>query len=389
MNNFIPYTKQSLNTEDIECVVDALNQTLITRGPIVESFEKAMADYTGAKYAVAFNSGTTALYAACFAGKVGPNDECLTTPNSFVASTGCAAFFGATPIFFDIDRKTGNLDLKNMQFNLEKKKSRGKTVIIPVHFSGIPVDMERLDRMIQDPSTLVIEDAAHALGTSYKNGSKVGSCEYSQMTIFSFHPAKQITSGEGGMVLTNDEELYYRLKLYRNNGIVREDLPAGQTTPYYDVINLTGNFNLTEFQAALGLNQLKRIDQIVDKRRQLIKLYRKLLKNLPHIQMFTSEFDEHVSFHLAVVQINFEAFKTTRRQVMDKLFEKGIGTQYHYIPMYEHSCFAKSSLNIEEYFPEMEDYFKEGLSLPLYTDLTFDEVEYVVSSLRQVLQLSR
>lgn len=382
MNNFIPYTKQTITNEDIDSTKEVLSRTLITRGEITENFERAIADYTGSKYAVSFNSGTTALQAACYAGKVSSHDECLTTPNSFVASTGCAVSFGATPVFLDIDRKTGNLDLKNIQFNLEKKKSRGKTVIIPVHFAGIPVDMEKMERMIQDPNTLIIEDAAHALGSSYKNGMKVGSCEYSQMTIFSFHPAKQIAAGEGGMVMTNDEELYNRLKLYRNNGIVRDE----QNPSHYDIIDITGNFHLTEFQAALGLSQFRRIDQIVEKRKQLIKAYRKLLKNMPHIQMFTSEFDEHVSFHLAVVQIKFEAFRTTREQVMQKLKDKGIGTQYHYIPIYRHSYFSKTMGDVSEYFPEMEGYYKEGLSLPLYTDLTLEQVEYVVKSLKEILQ---
>lgn len=388
MNNFIPYTKQSIHPVDIENVAFALNQEIITRGKTVEEFEKSVAEYCGASYAVSFNSGTTALYAAAFAGRVGSHDECLTTPNSFVASTGCMASNQATPVFLDIDRKTGNLDLNQLQFNLEKKKSRGRTVILPVHFAGIPVDMEKIDYMIQDPDALVIEDAAHALGSCYKDGTKVGSCRWSQMTIFSFHPAKQITTGEGGMVTTNDEEYLNRLKLYRNNGIIREgkDLIQQEAPWYYEAHDLTGNFHLTDFQSALGLSQFKRLDQIVEKRKKLIKAYRKLLKNMPHVTMLTPEYDDQVSFHLAVVQIDYKAFKTTRTEVMHKLKEKGIGTQYHYVPIYRHPYFSKTMGDISEYFPEMENYYSQALSLPLYTDLKLEEVDYVVKSLKQILR---
>jgi dTDP-4-amino-4,6-dideoxygalactose transaminase len=389
MNNFIPYTKQTLLPQDIDSAKNALHQEIITRGPQVELFEKAVAAYCGAKFAVSFNSGTTALYAAAFAGQVNEYDECLTTPNSFVASTGCVISNKATPIFLDIDRNTGNLDLKNMKFNLEKKKLRGRTLILPVHFSGIAVDMEKIDQLIQDPDALVIEDAAHALGSCYKDGTRVGSCRWSHMTIFSFHPAKQITTGEGGMVLTNDEEYFHRLKLYRNNGIVREGKHlVGQEAPgFYEVLELTGNFHLTEFQSALGYSQFNRIESIVDNRRKLIKAYRKLLKNTPEIKMFTSEFDNLTSYHLNVVQINFEAFKTTRVEVMNKLKDKGIGTQFHYIPIYKHPFFSKTVGDISEYFPEMEMYNKQALSLPLFTDLKVEEVEYVVKTLKGILRL--
>ncbi|HRD56052.1 MAG TPA: DegT/DnrJ/EryC1/StrS family aminotransferase [Parachlamydiaceae bacterium] len=391
MNNFIPYTKQTLEKEDIEQATAALKEELITRGPHAENFEKSMAHYCGAQYAVSFNSATTALYAATFAGRVGSFDDCLTTPNSFIASAGCAASRGAKPVFLDIDRETGNFNLDYLKYNLEKKKSRGKTVILPVHFAGIPVDMEKLDSLIADPNALVIEDAAHAIGSSYKDGSKVGSCKWSHMTVFSFHPAKQLTTGEGGMVLTNDEELCYRLKLYRNNGIVKEGkhLIGKEALGYYEVHDLTGNFHLTDFQAALGLSQLKRVDAIAEKRRVLIKEYRKLLKDVPNIKMFTKEFDDSSSFHLAVVQIDFEAFKTTREKVMFELKEKGIGTQCHYIPIYRHPVFSKVSGDINEYFPEMERYYAQALSLPLYTNLKLEEVNYVVNSLKQVLQLSQ
>jgi UDP-4-amino-4,6-dideoxy-N-acetyl-beta-L-altrosamine transaminase len=389
MNNFIPYTKQSLLPQDIDSVKDALYQEIITRGSKVEEFENAVADYCGARFAVSFNSGTTALYAAAFAGRINEYDECLTTPNSFVASTGCVVSNGATPVFLDIDRQTGNLDLKNIKYNLEKKKLRGRTIVLPVHFAGIAVDMEKIDQLIQDPNAIVIEDAAHALGSCYKDGTKVGSCKWSQMTIFSFHPAKQITTGEGGMVLTNDEEYFHRLRLYRNNGIVRDGkyLMSQEAPGYYEVHELTGNFHLTDFQSALGLSQFDRIESIVENRKKLIKAYRKLLKGIPEVKMFTSEFDDLTSFHLNVVQIDFEALKTTRTDVMNKLKEKGIGTQFHYIPIYKHPFFSKAAGDISEYFPEMEIYSKQALSLPLYTDLKLEEVEYVVKTLKEILQL--
>lgn len=391
MNNFIPYTKQTINQKDIEKVKEALNQEMITRGPIVEAFENEVADYSGAKYAVSFNSGTTALHAAAYAGDVGIHDVCFTTPNSFVASTSAPTMRGATPVFLDIDRENGNFDLEQLEVNLDRKKLKGKTIVLPVHFSGIAVDMEKIDRMIKDPDLLVIEDAAHAIGSSYKDGSKVGSCRYSHMTIFSFHPAKQITSGEGGMVLTNDEKLFERLKLYRNNGIIRsgKELIGTESPWYYEVHDLTGNYHLTEFQAALALSQFKRIDEIVRKRRELIQEYRKLLKDCPEIKMFSSEYDERTSYHLAVVQVNFSLLNTNRTSVMMKLKEKGIGTQYHYIPIYKHPYFRKRIGEIDEYFPEMEKYFNEGLSLPLYTDLKIEDVHYIVKSLKQVLRLSQ
>lgn len=390
MNNFIPYTKQTLEKEDVEQVAVVLNEELITRGPHVEAFEKAVADYCGAQYAVSFNSGTTALNAAAYAGNIGQFDDCLTTPNSFIASAGCASLRGAKTVFLDIDRSTGNLNLDYLQFNLEKKKTRGKTVVIPVHFAGIAVDMEKLESVITDPNVLVIEDAAHAFGSKYKDGSRVGSCKWSNMTVFSFHPAKQVTTGEGGMVLTNDEELFFRLKLYRNNGIIREGehLFGTQALGYYEVHDLTGNYHLTDFQAALGNSQFKRIDQTVEKRRKLIKEYRKLLKKTQNIKMFSEEFDDMTSFHLAVVQIDFEAFGTSHEKVMQTLQEKGIGTQRHYIPIYRHPVFLKSSGDISEYFPEMERYYKEALSLPLYTSLKIEEVRYVVETLITCLKNS-
>lgn len=381
MNKFIPYAKQSITPEDIGQVADALKQELITRGPLVEAFEKALADYCGAAYAVAFNSGTSALHAAYFAADIGPYDRCLTTPNTFIATAGAAVARKAHPIFIDIDRSTGNLDINQLAYNLEDHPSRGKTVILPVHFSGIAMDIERIDAAIIDPWAVIIEDAAHALGSQYKNGMKVGSCAWSQMTMFSFHPAKQITTGEGGMVTTNDPELVYRLKLFRDNGIERTDIPG-----YYAVHDLTGNFHMTDFQAALGLSQLQRLDQIVEKRRQLIKAYREELKDVPHLKMLSEENDAETSFHLCVTQIDFAAYKKSRENVMRKLKEKGIGTQVHYIPLYRHPVFAKTMGDISEYFPQTEGYYAQELSLPLFKDLTFEEVKYVCDTLKTCLK---
>ena len=370
----------------------ALSGDVITRGAHVEAFEAAIAAYCGAKYAVAFNSATTALAAACHAVDLDSTDRMLTTPNSFVATTAAGMHKGAIPVFVDIDRSTGNMNIDLLEHNLKDyQHSRGRTLIMPVHFGGIPVDMEYMDCMINDPDTLVIEDAAQALGSCYPDGQKVGCCAWSQMTVFSFHPAKVITTGEGGMVTTNDSELYHRLQSYRNNGIVRD--PALFQSPssdhyegYYEVAELTGNYNFTDFQAALGLSQFKRIDSFIEKRRELVARYRELLQGLPHVKTFTSSMDPYIAFHRFVVQIDFAAWKTTRERVMTFLKKKGIGTQVHYIPIYPHPFFKGVNADLAPYFPEMEAYYAQALTLPLYYDLTEENVEFIVSTLKKALK---
>ena len=260
---FLPYAKQSIDEQDIQAVGKALSAEWITRGPLVEAFEKEFASYCNAAYAVAFSSGSAALAAAYFAAQVGPSDRLISTPNTFIATVGAAMQYGAQPLFIDIDRKTGGIDLEQLIFNANQPLSRGRPILAPVHFAGIPVDMEELDRHLTNPDVVVIEDAAHAIGSNYpRQGPKVGSCAWSQMTMFSFHPAKTITTGEGGLVTTNDSELCRRLKLFRNNGIERDpQYLEGEPAPwYYEVHALTNNFNFTEGQAALGSSQLRRID---------------------------------------------------------------------------------------------------------------------------------
>ncbi len=388
--SFIPYAKQSIIPDDILEVSKALVSNVITRGPQVEAFEAAIAKACDVRYAVAFNSGTAALFAAYRAGGLSSYDRVITTPNSFVATVAPALQEKANHVFIDIDLETGNLDLNQLKHNLEIPSSRGKTFVVPVHFSGIAVDMKQLDQMISDPRTVVIEDAAHALGSFYPSGEKVGSCRYSQMTIMSFHPAKTITTGEGGAVTTNDPTLYHLLKRFRNNGIEREGTlwtevdELGGYEGYYEVQEISNNFNLNELQAALGLSQLKRLDQFVEKRRELIKTYRQELAGIPHLKMFTDLYDHQTAFHLCVVQLDFKKLKTTRKDVIQHLKSKGIGTQVHYIPLYRHPVFVRISGDIKEYFPKMEQYYAQALTLPLYYDMTMEDVKRVSGALKVI-----
>jgi dTDP-4-amino-4,6-dideoxygalactose transaminase len=274
--------------------------------------------------------------------------------------------------------------------NVNEPQTKGKTIVVPVHFSGIPVDVEAIDHAISDPRTIIIEDAAHAIGSCYKDKTKVGSCSWSQMTIFSFHPAKTLTTGEGGMVTTNDPELYHRLQLYRNNGI-EKDPQRLHEVPYpgfYEVQFLSGNFNFTEIQAALGLSQFKRLPAFIAKRKALMDSYRSQLSSLEHVRFFSPSEELSVAYHLCVAQIDFAAYKTSREQVMKEMFDMQIGTQVHYIPLYRHPFFAKGSEDISEYFPEMENYYAQALSLPLYFDMEEEDVDRVVSALKKILKAS-
>ncbi|MEX1013367.1 MAG: aminotransferase class V-fold PLP-dependent enzyme [Waddliaceae bacterium] len=378
---FLPYARQTIDQNDIDSLSQVLTSDWITRGEKTAEFEEAVARYVGAKYAVAFNSGTSALHASAFAVNLNPQDRFLTTPNSFIASSACGIARGAIPRFIDIDRKTGSLDLSLVEKNINQPISRGKTVFLPVHFAGIPFDVQKISQILKDPGAVIIEDAAHAFGSQYKDGQMVGSCAFSDLTVFSFHPAKTITTGEGGMVTTNDPNLYERLKLFRNNGIERKvDIPWE-----YDIKETTGNFHLTDFQAALGLSQLKRVDEFISKRRIAASHYRKLLSDFPHLEMFSPELDEKTAHHLFVVQIDFDALGTSREVVMRALLEKGVGTQLHYIPLYRHSAIENISGDISDYFPEMERYYSRTLSLPLYPLLELKEIERVVKNLRETV----
>lgn len=384
---FLPYAQQSISTEDTEAVNQSLMQPIITRGKLVETFENEMAAYCGAAYAVAFNSGTAALMAAYSAVQTGPYDTIVTTPNTFVSTIGSGMKQGATPVLVDIDRKTGNLNLEHVALNINRPNSKGKTIIVPVHIAGIPVDVQEIDNAITDYKTVVIEDAAQALGSRYKDGSKVGSCPYSQMTIFSFHPAKVLTTGEGGMVTTNDEELYHRLKIYRDNGIEKDPkFFQNESRPgYYEVLLMSGNYNFTEMQAALGLSQLKRLDNFISKRQKLMDLYRQKLSSIDHLQLLEPEAGLSVSWHMCIAQIDFAAYKKYKAPFMEALKADGIGTQVHYIPIYRHPFFYENSGDLREYFPETEKYYEQALTLPLYFDLEEEDVDRVVATLKKHL----
>jgi len=385
--SFLPYAKQSINANDLKAVSHALQQELITRGPIVAQFEKSIADYCGAEYAVAFNSGTSALMACYFAAELSPFDRVISTPNSFIATVGMPIQQGILPQFVDLDRSTGNLNLDQLAPVLKTPLSRGRFFIVPVHFAGLAMDMALLDHHIHHPDTIVIEDAAHALGSFYPTGEKVGSCAYSQLTAFSFHPAKTLTTGEGGMVTTNDPHLYHRLQLFRDNGIERQApyLKQPAALGYYEVQAVTGNFNFTSFQAALGLSQFKRLEQFIAKRRLLMKRYRQQLKDVRHLSLFTPVQDDFTAFHLCVAQIDFASYHTTRPIVMEKLKNRQIGTQMHYIPLYRHPLLAYQEWSR---YPEAEIYHEQAISLPLYYNLEETDVDRVCHELVSILQES-
>ncbi len=384
---FFPYAKQSIDASDVEAVKEALSQELITRGHKTEEFEAALAERVSAKYAVAFTSATTGLYAAFQAADVSTFDRFITTPNSFIATVAAGMRLGAKPTFIDIDRKNGSMQIEGLKDALKKPYSRGRFVLAPVHFAGIAQDMKALDREVNSPDYVIIEDAAHAIGSHYPDGTLVGSCSHSHMTVFSFHAIKTITTGEGGAVTTNDERLYKRLRKLRNSGMEREHVTLQEAAPwYYEVQELSANYHMTEMQAALGLSQLKRLDSFIQKRQKLVGAYREHLSKIEGISLFDASYDERTSYHLMCVQIDFEKYKKSRTQIMQALKEDGIGTQYHYIPLYRQPVVMSILGDESARYPEMETYYKQALSLPLYIDLEEDDVAYIASCLAKRLK---
>jgi len=383
----IPYGRQDISESDIQTVVDVLSSDFLTQGPAVPAFEKSIADYCGAHHAVAVNSATSALHIACLALDVGPNDEVWTTPITFVASANCALYCGASIDFVDIGPRTYNLSVERLAEKLAQAAKSGDLpkVVIPVHLCGQPCDMAGIHALSQQYGFKIIEDASHAIGGKYR-GESIGNCHYSDITVFSFHPVKIITTAEGGMAMTNDAQLAKRMQLLRSHGITRdvsEMTHASEGPWYYQQINLGYNYRMTDLQAALGLSQMQRLDEFVAKRHKIAKLYDQFLADLPVITPW-QDADSYSGLHLYVIRLKLGDIGGTHRQVFEALRAAGIGVNLHYIPVYRQPYYEglgfKAGL-----CPESERYYAEAISLPMYPGLTEEQQRRVVRALAEAI----
>ncbi len=379
----IYYGKQSVSEDDIQAVVDVLRSPLITQGPMVERFEKRMAEYCGAKYAVAVTSATAALHIACRAAGLGKGDMLWTSPITFVASANCGRYCGADVDFVDIDDSTYNMSADE----LEKKLAAGgrPKVVVPVHLCGQSCDMERIHALAKQYDFTIIEDASHAVGATYKK-TRVGSCAYSDMTVFSFHPVKIITAGEGGMVLTNRKDLYDKLEILRTHAIVRDPErmthePDGEW--YYQQIDLGYNYRMTDFQAALGYSQMDRLEAFVARRRQLAKRYDELLADLP-LRTPKQDSDTNSSWHIYVVRMDKNRVNKNKQVIFEEMRARGVQLNLHYIPVHLQPYYQALGFKKGD-FPVSERYYEEAFTLPIYYDLTDEQQETVAKALREVL----
>jgi perosamine synthetase len=388
----IPYGKHFIDDKDIEAVVAVLKGENLTQGTKVEEFERAVANYVGCNYAVAVSSGTAALHLAAIAGDVGVGDSVITTPVTFVATANAILYVGASPLFADIDPSTINISSDSIK-NILKTENNIKA-IIPVHFSGLPCAMDKIKKYADDASVIVIEDAAHALGSSYRDGTKVGSCKYSLMTIFSFHPVKAIAAGEGGMITTNDEKTYHRLLRLRSHGINKDtdsliypdqkDSEGIQAQWYYEMQELGYNYRITDIQCALGISQLNKLDQFLDRRKVLVKKYNQAFKDIESCQPAQQGNIENSGHHLYVLRIKFDKYKISRQQFIKKMKENGIGCQVHYIPVPMNPKYKQLGYEAEKYIHAMK-YYQETISIPLYYSMTDEQQLKVIGTIKKIL----
>lgn len=381
----IYYGKQFIDEQDINAVIEVLKSDFLTQGPVIEKFEKAVAEYCSVKYAVAVTNATSALHIACLAAGLDKDDILWTSPITFTASANCGRYCGADVDFVDIDDSTYNMSISALKEKLERSKIKPK-VVVPVHLAGQSCEMQEIYDLSKQYGFTVIEDASHAIGADYKD-TKVGCCKYSDMTVFSFHPVKIITTGEGGMVLTNSEELYKKLTLYRSHCITRDEnlMTKEADGPwYYQQIGLGFNYRMTELQAALGLSQLAKVDKFVARRRQLAERYNELLKNLP-LKLPYQNPDTDSSWHLYIVRVDFNKIKKTKKEIFAEMKAKGVCLNLHYIPVHTQPYYQNLGFKHGD-FPVSEKYYEEAFTLPLYYSLTDEQQEYVISALKEVLK---
>jgi len=383
----IPYGRQDITQSDIDAVVAVLQSDYLTQGPAVPRFEKAVATHVGGKHALAVNSATSALHIACLALGVGPGDWLWTTPVTFVASANCALYCGAKVDFVDIDPRTYNLCPQALGAKLVAAEKAGTLpkVLVAVHLCGQPCDMSAINALSQKYGFKIIEDASHAIGGKYK-GEFIGNGRYSDISVFSFHPVKIITTAEGGMALTNSDELAAEMALLRSHGITR-DMAQMTHAPdgpwYYQQIGLGFNYRMTELQAALGLSQMKRLDAYVARRHELARRYDKFLADLPLITPWQHP-DSYSGLHLYVIRLQLDKISKTHRQVFEALREQGIGVNLHYIPVHTHPHYQRMGFRLGD-FPQAEQYYAEAISLPMFQTLSDEQQIQVVDVLRKML----
>lgn len=381
----IPYGKQDISEEDIQSVVDVLKSDFLTQGPMVPAFEKAVTDYCGAKYAFAVNSATSALHIACLALEVGHGDIVWTSPITFVASANCALYCGASVDFVDIDARTYNMSVEKLKEKLELAEKNGKLpkVVIPVHLSGQSCEMREIHALSKQYGFKIIEDASHAIGAKYLN-EPVGNCKYSNICVFSFHPVKIITTGEGGMCVTNDTELATRMNRFRSHGIVRHPsemtkLPDGPW--YYQQITLGYNYRMTDIHAALGLSQMKKIDQFIQARHLISDKYNQELCKENWIELPWQHPDTYSALHLFIIRVKRDIKGITHLQLFERLRNAGILVNLHYIPVYKHPYYEKLGIYRDIDFPNAESYYQQAISIPMYSSLSESDLNYVVKHL--------
>ena len=383
----IPYGRQDISQADIDAVIAVLQSDYLTQGPMVPRFELKVAEHVGARYALAVNSATSALHVACLALGLGPGDRLWTSPITFVASANCALYCGAIVDFVDIDPRTYNLCPIALEHKLQQAERSGclPKVVVPVHLCGQPCDMQAIYALAQRYGFRVIEDASHAIGGKYQ-GSFIGDCRYSDITVFSFHPVKIITTAEGGMALTNDAQLAERMSLLRSHGITRE--PEKMTREadgpwYYQQIELGFNYRMTELQGALGLSQMERLNRYVARRHELAQRYDTLLAGLP-LQTPWQHPNSYSGLHLYVIRLHLDQLGSSHRQVFECLREQGIGVNLHYIPVHLQPYYERLGFQRGD-FPQAESYYREAISLPMFQTMTEQQQDAVITALQRAI----
>lgn len=384
----IPYGRQEITQQDIDSVVDVLTSDFLTQGPKVPEFEKSLTSFSGAKHALVVNSATSALHIACLALDVKKGDVVWTTPITFVASANCALYCGADVDFVDIDPNTYNLSPLKLKEKLEYAKTQQlplPKVVIPVHLSGQSCDMEAIADLSVEYGFSIIEDASHAIGGRYQ-GHVIGSCQYSDITVFSFHPVKIITTAEGGAALTNDSQLASKMELFRSHGVTRNpDLMVGEVDGpwYYQQIDLGYNYRMTDLQAALGISQMDRLNSFVAKRHEIFDTYTELLKNLPVVLPYQLD-DAYSGLHLYIIRLRLDQITCSHKEVFEALRAKAVGVNLHYIPVHLQPYYANMGFSRGD-FANAETYYDEAISLPMFPNLSDSDQRYIAKVLEEVL----